>query len=165
MPTPPAAVLTIAHLAQAQGDARLDDRVPSLMAGNAAPRDPALTELEADVAADMFIEHGCLALEAAFPPTLLARCLAHHQAGLACEPGAWPEVGEGRTMLPLRVGGPFNAPELYAQPLLMRLLDRLLGPDFLIGSMTMVVARPGATRHCSMERRRLPAFPPTRSRC
>lgn len=145
MPTPPAAVLTIAHLAQAQGDARLDDRVPSLMAGNAAPRDPALTELEADVAADMFIEHGCLALEAAFPPTLLARCLAHHQAGLACEPGAWPEVGEGRTMLPLRVGGPFNAPELYAQPLLMRLLDRLLGPDFLIGSMTMVLARPGAT--------------------
>jgi len=144
-PTPPAEVLAIADLVQAQHEARHHARVPSLIAGSALPCDPGLMEPAADVAADMFSEHGCLALEAAFAPTLLARCLAHHQAGLACEPGAWPEVGEGRTMLPLRVGGPFNAPELYAQPLLMRLLDRLLGPDFLIGSMTMVLARPGAT--------------------
>lgn len=144
MPTPPAEVLAIAHFARAQREARHDARVPSLMAGSAVQCDPGLVELEAEVAAEMFIEHGCLALEAAFAPTLLARCLAHHQTGLACEQGAWPEVGEGRTMLPLRVDGPFNEPELYAHPLLMHLLERLLGPDFLIGSMTMVVAQAGA---------------------
>jgi hypothetical protein len=143
-PTPPAEVLAIADLVQAQHEARHDARVPSLIAGSALPCDPGLMEPAAEVAADMFSEHGCLAIEAAFAPTLLARCLAHHQAGLACERGVWPEVGEGRTMLPLRVGGPFNTPDLYAHPLLMRLLERLLGPDFLIGSMTMVVARAGA---------------------
>lgn len=144
LPSASGVTLEVARFAQAEADGRRVDRVPSLPAGAAAHDDPALGGLEVEVATGMFVEHGCLVLEDAFPPSLIARCLAHYQGGLACEAGVWPDVGDGRTMLPLRVGGPFNAPELYAQPLLMRLLTQLLGPDFLIGSMTLVVSQPCA---------------------
>ena len=137
-------VREVAALAQAEMLAREPARVPALIAGSASRRDPAALALEAGVAAGLLAEHGCLAVDALFPPAMLEQCLAHHRAGLACDQRAWPQVGDRRTMRPLRLGGPFNTPALYAQPLLMDLLSVLLGPDFLIGSMTLVESQPGA---------------------
>jgi ectoine hydroxylase-related dioxygenase (phytanoyl-CoA dioxygenase family) len=47
-------------------------------------------------------------------------------------------------MEPVPLAGPFNAPELYAHPLLLAAMAGLLGPDFVIGSMTLVTSQPGA---------------------
>jgi hypothetical protein len=141
--TLPVAALAVARLAQAEALAREPGAVPAIAAGMSVRCDPALLALSGDVGAAMLAEHGCLALEQAFAASRLSACLSHHLAQSRAVADGLP-VGDQRVMHPLSLGGPFNAPELYAQPLILTLMSALLGPDFLIGSITLVVARPGA---------------------
>lgn len=53
-------------------------------------------------------------------------------------------VGDERMMLSVGLRGAFLRSELYAHPLLLRILSQFLGDDHLIDSMTCVVALPGA---------------------
>jgi hypothetical protein len=53
-------------------------------------------------------------------------------------------VGDERLMLSIELTGPFLNPDLYAQPVLLRILAQFLGTDLLIDSITCVVALPGA---------------------
>jgi hypothetical protein len=53
-------------------------------------------------------------------------------------------VGDRRVQLPIALQGPLLDPMLGAHPLLMRMLESLLGRDFLIDNATVVVALPGA---------------------
>ena len=55
------------------------------------------------------------------------------------------EVGEGRTMLSIRMQGALLDPALYAHPILISILQGLLGRDLLIDSATCVTAVPGAS--------------------
>lgn len=54
------------------------------------------------------------------------------------------QVGDKRIMVTLKLQGPFNNPEYYTNPLLMPLLARLLGRDFILFSLGAVVSLPGA---------------------
>jgi ectoine hydroxylase-related dioxygenase (phytanoyl-CoA dioxygenase family) len=47
-------------------------------------------------------------------------------------------------MLSVRLTGPFLDPRLYANPLLLPVLQQLLGADLLIDNFTCVIALPGA---------------------
>jgi ectoine hydroxylase-related dioxygenase (phytanoyl-CoA dioxygenase family) len=53
-------------------------------------------------------------------------------------------VGPSRVQLPVRLTGPLLDPMLYAHPLLLRMLEPLLGRKFVIDSFTCIVAFPGA---------------------
>lgn len=53
-------------------------------------------------------------------------------------------VGKGRYMMTTPVEGSFNSPELYASPFLLKLLPRLLGKEFVMGSFTTVASMPDA---------------------
>ena len=139
----PVTALAVARLAQAEAGARAPGVVPAIAAGMSVRHDPALLALSGQVGAALLAEHGCLALEQAFPAHRLSACLSHHLAQSRAVADGLP-VGDQRVMHPLPLSGPFNAPELYAQPLILALMSALLGPDFLIGSITLVVARPGA---------------------
>ncbi len=96
-----------------------------------------------------FHESGYLELENAFEPGFIQEL---QQAYLADHGHMRPEqleasslkVGEGRYMVSVELKKPFNTPRLYANPMLTALLERLLGPGFLINSFTCVVAYPGA---------------------
>ena len=140
----PATALAVARWAQAEAAARAPGTVPALSVDGAARQDDSLLTIAADVGSGMLAEHGCLALQEAFPARLLAACLAHHGAQPPGSQEGLP-VGDQRVMHPLPLAGPFNTPALYAQPLVLRLMSSLLGPDFLIGSITLVVSRPGAS--------------------
>ncbi|MBU6271676.1 MAG: phytanoyl-CoA dioxygenase family protein [Betaproteobacteria bacterium] len=139
----PVTALAVARWAQAEAAARAPGTVPALAVDAAARQDPALLAIAADVGQAMLADHGCLALEDAFPAGLLAACLVHQSATPTGSDEGLP-VGDQRSMHPLPLAGPFNTPALYAQPLILRLMSALLGPDFLIGSITLVVARAGA---------------------
>jgi hypothetical protein len=53
-------------------------------------------------------------------------------------------VGERRIQLPVQLKGALLDPALYANPLLLRMLEPLLGRKYLIDSFTCIVAFPGA---------------------
>jgi len=53
-------------------------------------------------------------------------------------------VGPRRVQLPVQLKGPLLDPALFANPLLLRMLEPLLGRNFLLDSLTCVVAFPGA---------------------
>ena len=67
-------------------------------------------------------------------------------------------VGDRRVQLPIMLQGPLLDPMLTAHPLLMRILESLLGRDFLIDNTTVVVALPGA-REQSLHRDHHELFP------
>ena len=69
-------------------------------------------------------------------------------------------VGDRRVQLPITLQGPLLDPMLTAHPLLMRILESLLGRDFLIDNTTVVVALPGAWEQ-SLHRDHHELFPGT----
>ena len=54
------------------------------------------------------------------------------------------EVGDKRRMISVAVKSVFNDPQLYANPLLLDLMQKLLGKNFILGSFGAVIALPGA---------------------
>jgi ectoine hydroxylase-related dioxygenase (phytanoyl-CoA dioxygenase family) len=54
------------------------------------------------------------------------------------------KVGDKRIMVPVDVAQPFNAPQLYANPLLFPLIQDMLGQECVLGSFGAVTALPGA---------------------
>jgi len=53
-------------------------------------------------------------------------------------------VGNERLMLSVKLQGPFLNPHVYANPLLLTVVQQLLDPDIVIDSFTCVLAMPGA---------------------
>ena len=54
------------------------------------------------------------------------------------------EVGDKRRMITIDVAQDFNNPDLYANPYLLNLMQKLLGKDVILGSYGVVIALPGA---------------------
>jgi len=54
------------------------------------------------------------------------------------------KVGNRRIQVPIAMTGPYSSPDLYANPALLRLAGVLLGENFLIDSLAVVTALPGA---------------------
>ena len=54
------------------------------------------------------------------------------------------EVGDKRRMITIDVKEQFNDPQLYANPFLFGLMQKVLGNNFILGSYGVVVALPGA---------------------
>lgn len=54
------------------------------------------------------------------------------------------EVGDKRRMISVEIESVFNDPQLYANPLLLDLMQKLLGKNFILGSFGAVIALPGA---------------------
>jgi ectoine hydroxylase-related dioxygenase (phytanoyl-CoA dioxygenase family) len=53
-------------------------------------------------------------------------------------------VGDKRTMITIAVDGPFNAPALYANPMMFPVIAKLLGDDVILGSFVSVTSLPGS---------------------
>ncbi|WP_284178525.1 phytanoyl-CoA dioxygenase family protein [Rhabdaerophilum sp. SD176] len=142
----------VTRLARAYRRAWEPDTVPVIETDLAERFDQGLFALQAKVATKIFEEQGTLAIANAFPPALLSRCLAQYLAIGGSASGKPLQVGDKRFMEGLSVQGAFNQPEIYAQPLLMKMFETLLGKDFVIGSMTLVVSQPGSqTQHLHID--------------
>lgn len=92
--------------------------------------------------------HGAFAPE--FIDTLCQAHLARHE-GLASgeRPTGAGEVGNKRYMTALDFSPPFNTSLLYANPLVLPILESVLGADLIIGAAGVVTSLPGAKeQHC-----------------
>ncbi len=100
-------------------------------------------------ACELFRVHGFLSITNLFSPEYIEGLYAHYFSQLSfSEDGSEilnaTRVGDRRYHVPLEFKEPFDAPEIYANPFLLKLFDRLLGSSFRLSSMGSITALPGA---------------------
>ena len=98
---------------------------------------------------DLFRDNGALFLENAFPKDLIERVAetyADKYQSMSKKELRKRDavVGDRRYMVTVDIKGPFNDPELYANPRVMPILENLLSAHVRIASFGSVVAWPGA---------------------
>ena len=99
-----------------------------------------------DQACSQFHEHGALVLRGAYSESHLsvAKQAISRRVADGVDVGQSRSVGNRRMMTSLPIEYPFNAPHIYANPLVMRMLARLLANSFVLNSFGAVIAEPGA---------------------
>jgi ectoine hydroxylase-related dioxygenase (phytanoyl-CoA dioxygenase family) len=100
-------------------------------------------------AAELFQQHGALFLENAFPESLIKKVSkAFEEKYLSLSTKELKKrdalVGDRRYMITVDIKKPFNNPGLYANPVLMPILESLLSVHLRIASFGVVVAKPDA---------------------
>ena len=107
------------------------------------------TRQSVERARDLFLQEGFVWLENLFPRAFVTGLSEAWFAGH----GALDDdslsrcglvVGERRVMVPLPLAAPFDSPRFYAHPILMVLLNLLLGEEFVLSSASVIVALAGA---------------------
>ena len=100
--------------------------------------------------AERFAENGWLKIGGIFRPQFIDRLREEFErqfTDLTDRKGGhrgYLNVGDERMMLSVRLTGPYLDAELYANPLLLKMLRQLLGDNMLIDNFTCVIALPGA---------------------
>ncbi|GAB5470582.1 MAG: hypothetical protein Kilf2KO_36120 [Rhodospirillales bacterium] len=113
---------------------------PSIAVGPLERALGSFREEQVALAASLFDTHGVLLIEGAIPQATLEACLAH----LPGPSEAALTVGDKRTMRSLDFAAPFSDAALLLSPFVAPLLQRLLGRDLILGSMTAVTSEVGA---------------------
>ncbi len=145
--------------------------VPTIALSDLDLHDSLVHQTKLKLAADLFRSYGTLVIENAFSKSLLESL---HTEFLD---RYWPllqggqtegalRVGKSRYMMTVELEGAFNTPRLYAASFLTELFPRLLGDDFVLGSLTSVASMPGLpicecikiTPRCSKSTRRKHAY-------
>lgn len=116
-----------------------------------------LAPATADAAYEALRTRGCALLRGVFPDgaidalhrEYLARFGAMSEPQMAEQaakpaPNPFLHVGTARYDIALQMTGLFGAPEIFANPLLLRFLTPLLGEDMRLSDCTVVVSHPGA---------------------
>lgn len=99
-------------------------------------------------AADALIKQGCVRFEHLFDPALIDALRSEYQRQFpdleANPPADGMAVGARRLQLAVQLTGPFLSPDFYANPALLTFAAAALGENFLIDSVAVVTALPGA---------------------
>ena len=137
------------ELSQLFHEAEQPTAVPRIRLEEADRRDPEHLIAKLELGFQLFQRHGALMIEGAYPPALLETCHRHfleqqHRYLVDRDHEDALRVGDKRFMVTVPVEGCFANPAIYAAPLVMPLLERLLGPDLLVGSFNVVASLPGA---------------------
>lgn len=97
----------------------------------------------------LFEVQGFLKIENLFPRELIESAAEVYEKGLnfdeeAMTLGNGTQVSDKRYIVPIDFISPFNDANLYANPLIKPLLEMILGPELILGSLGAVTALPGA---------------------
>lgn len=96
--------------------------------------------------AQQLVERGFITLDHVFAVDAIDALLAEYRRqfpDIEREPDQYP-VGERRIQVTMKMAGPFLSPSLYANPLVLEIVQAVLGPDLLIDNFSLVCALPGA---------------------
>jgi hypothetical protein len=134
---------------QALRNSRKPDVFPSLLFSEIEMKHEICTDENAKLAAKIYKEQGAVLLENSLSKELISACRRYvfekykttFENG---QPSDSLRVGKKRFMMTLPLEGPFNQPELYANPIIMRIMKRILGDNFILGSMVVVTSLPGS---------------------
>jgi ectoine hydroxylase-related dioxygenase (phytanoyl-CoA dioxygenase family) len=108
-----------------------------------------LSDTRVQSTTELFRKHGAIWMKGVFRKSLIQELLAVYTQkyiGLSKQELRKRDasVGDQRFMITVKIKGAFNDPELYANPVLLPLLDNLLSQHCRIASFGSVVALPGA---------------------
>ena len=96
----------------------------------------------------LFLEHGFLKVENAFPREFIQNLSKVYLKGLDFtkegDLGVGAKVSHMRYIVPIELTGAFNDPCLYANSFLIPLLQSFLGPQMILSSLGSVTSLPGA---------------------
>jgi hypothetical protein len=112
--------------------------------------------------AGTFAERGFLAIDRLLDPSLIGAVHDEYQGQFGgLEQRDLPphlKVGDGRIQVPIEIKGRLLDPMLTAHPLLLTMVEAIVGADPLIDSLTCVTAFPGAAEQ-PLHRDHPPLFP------
>ncbi|HFD86209.1 MAG TPA: hypothetical protein ENJ35_00865 [Gammaproteobacteria bacterium] len=102
-----------------------------------------------DLATRMFREHGYVVMENLFPAELIREISDEFfkRYNSYFEDRLYSDnliLGDKRRMVSVALEGALNSPRLYGSTLVVELMKRLLGDDYVMGSYNAVVSLPGA---------------------
>ncbi len=102
-----------------------------------------------DLATRMFREHGNVVIENLFPVDLIKEISEEFFSKYNgyFEDRLYPDnliLGDKRRMVSVALEGVLNSPRLYGSTLVVELMKRLLGEDYVMGGYNSVVSLPGA---------------------
>ena len=102
-----------------------------------------------NVGIELFKHYGALLIKDAFSPDLIKECYEaftekseEHRKSIQKNKAL--QVGDHRFMITVDFDGPFAHQKIYAPPLVLPILKRLLSEDLILGSYTAVASMPGA---------------------
>jgi len=121
----------------------MEDSFPILAFSDAERAAGAPTPDHVVRAVALFAEHGALLLRNLFDRDHVERLGRHYRSRYRVELGK-PDQADRRRLFTVDVEGPFAETRSYANPLLLPILQRLLGADCILGSCSSVVSWPGA---------------------
>ncbi len=98
---------------------------------------------------ELFLEHGCLLAKQVMSAGYVADL---HRSFLESYPQYLVDrdfadalnVGDKRTQITIDMAGPFNSPDVYANPYVLPMLKLILGQELILGGFGVVVSLPGA---------------------
>lgn len=101
------------------------------------------------MAKHLFDVQGFLKIENLFPKALIQAAAETYEKGLHFDEEAMTldkgtQVSDRRYIVPVAFDPPFNDPALYVNNLVKPLLEMILGPQLILGSLGVVTALPGA---------------------
>jgi hypothetical protein len=98
---------------------------------------------------ELFRVHGFLSIGNLFSPEFIEGLYTHYFSQLSISEDGTEihnaaQVGHRRFLVPIEFKKPFNVPDIYANPFLLQLFDRLLGSSYRLSSLGSITALPGA---------------------
>lgn len=101
------------------------------------------------LALKLFRQYGVLAIQNAFDPQAIQACnthfIEHYGSHFSDRPQADAlKIGNKRYQISITLEGPFNNPEVYANPFILTLMEQLLGDNFALGCTVCATSLPGA---------------------
>ncbi len=133
----------------AQSPKNVTPALPAVRFGLAELDDPAVLARTSVLAAAAFRDNGVLLIENAFSTAFIDKLHAAYTDEYRAYfldldyPDAL-NVGDKRTMITVAFAPPFNDPDLYASPLVLPIIRRLLGERCILGSFGSVTSLPGS---------------------
>lgn len=93
-----------------------------------------------------FHKEGALVLRGAYaePHLIVARQAIGRRVSAGLDERRLRRLGKHRVMTSLPIEYPYNAPHIYANPLVLRILKRLLGDAFVLSHFGAMITDPGA---------------------
>lgn len=136
-------------LSQRLQRATLPHLAPSIRLSNEERDANSVDSEHLDIATQMFREHGYVVVKNIFPKELVTtvsdeffRRYDHY-----FEDRLYPDnliLGDKRRMVSVALEGILNSPRLYGSAVVVQLMKRLLGEDYVMGGYNAVVSLPGA---------------------
>lgn len=146
--------------------AELPDEIPTIRISEDEQTHAELNARRKRLAVRLFRKYGTLLVENAFPVALVQEMneayVSRYQRYFTNEKKTDAlKVGSKRYMITVDIDGPFNSPQVYANPFIEPIIQEVLGPNMIMGGFNSVCSLP-ESQHMRIHKDHPALFPESR---